>query len=104
MTTQAHTIPSSPRIARKRVAQPKKTKIELAREFEQLPDDSLTTGAHVAAHIDCSEAKLERDRWAGEGIPYIKVGRSVRYKKADVLKYLADKVRTSTTGGMRHGQ
>lgn len=42
----------------------------------------------VALVLGCSEAKLERDRWAGAGLPYSKFGRLVRYQKADVLAYL----------------
>ena len=44
---------------------PKKSRIELAREFVELPLDALVTSAQYAAFLNVSEAKLERDRWAG---------------------------------------
>ncbi|TAL65595.1 MAG: DNA-binding protein, partial [Legionella sp.] len=31
---------------------------------------------------------LERNRWAGQGVPYLKIGRTVRYRKSDILNYL----------------
>ena len=33
----------------------------------------------AARYLDVSEAKLERDRWAGGNIPYVKIGGAVRY-------------------------
>lgn len=43
----------------------------------------------MVAHIrDCSTATMERDRWSGGGIPFIKINRSVRYRKSDVLAWL----------------
>ncbi|PWG18063.1 helix-turn-helix domain-containing protein [Salibaculum griseiflavum] len=35
-----------------------------------------------------SEKWLERDRWAGPTIPYVKMGRHVRYRVADLLAYI----------------
>ena len=38
---------------------------------------------------------LRNDRHLGRGIPYIKIGRSVRYSKADVVAFMeAHKVHT----------
>lgn len=31
---------------------------------------------------------MERDRWAGGGIPFLKIGRAVKYRKSDVLAWL----------------
>lgn len=42
----------------------------------------------TANYLGVSVKKLERDRWAGEGIPYVKVGRAVRYRAADVVAFL----------------
>ena len=39
-----------------------------------------------AAIRNCSRATSERDRGAGTGIPFIKMGRLVRYKKRDVYR------------------
>ena len=74
-----------------------KTRTELAQEFAAAPLDALLAQPPVAAWLDVSEALLERHRWAGTGIPYLKLGRAVRYRKSDVLAWLTDKSRTSTT-------
>jgi len=88
---------SRSRAIRKRAVTPKKTRLELAREFNELPADALANSAQLAAFLNCSEAKLERDRWAGGGIPYIKNGRCVRYVKRVALEYVQGRIRTSTT-------
>ena len=35
-----------------------------------------------------SVATLRNHRWLGKGIPYIKIGRTVRYQESEVLEYL----------------
>lgn len=57
-------------------------------EFDNAPDSTLFNQVVIAHVRDCSIATLERDRWAGGGIPFIKIGRAVKYKKADVVKWL----------------
>jgi hypothetical protein len=57
-------------------------------EFDSAPDSTLFNQVVIAHVRDCSIATLERDRWAGGGIPFIKIGRAVKYKKADVLRWL----------------
>jgi hypothetical protein len=100
MTTQpAQSRNNTTRPTRKRATLPKKDRAELAREFDTLPLAALAIQAQVAAFLNCSEAKLERDRWAGGGIPYLKTGRAVRYRKSEVLAFLEGKTRTSTTVG-----
>lgn len=64
------------------------TRADLIRAFDAAPDSALFDQITVAAVYDCSKAKLERDRWAGTGIPYVKLGWQVRYRKADVLAKL----------------
>lgn len=48
------------------------TRIELLHEYEQAPDWTLFSQETVAAIRDCSLATLERERWAGAGIRFIK--------------------------------
>jgi hypothetical protein len=85
-------------MARRQKAEvPTKTRAELAQEFNALPSGALADTPQTAAFLNCSEALLERRRWDGTGIPFLKLGRSVRYRKSDVLAYLEDKTRTSTT-------
>lgn len=57
----------------------------------------LTTKA-AAKLLSVSEAFLERDRWAGARIPFIKVGtRAVRYRLEDLQRYVNSRSRTSTS-------
>ena len=58
-------------------------------EFYSAPTDALFNQTVVAHVRDCSTATLERDRWTGSGIPFLKINRSVRYRKSDVLAWLA---------------
>jgi hypothetical protein len=52
----------------------------------------------AAALIGMSVAFLERDRWAGARIPYIKVGvRAVRYRLSDLMSYIESNKRMSTS-------
>lgn len=51
----------------------------------------------VAAVRGCSEATLERDRWAGTGIPFVRDGRSIRYIKQDILGFLDKQQRFDST-------
>ena len=43
---------------------------------------------------------LRNERFRGEGIPYIKVGRSVRYSLEDLVRFMESrKIRTDEAGG-----
>lgn len=42
----------------------------------------------AADYLGCSVKKLERDRWVGPEIPYIKIGRAVRYRASDLAAYV----------------
>lgn len=53
----------------------------------------------LAAYLGKSTAWCERARWAGEGPRFIKLGRHVRYRADDVLAWIEDNVRTSTSEG-----
>ena len=44
----------------------------------------------LASVLKSSVAKLRRDRWLGQGIPYVKNGRLVRYLETDVLEFLEE--------------
>ena len=69
-------------------AKNRKTRLELLKEFEAAPPFALFTQATIAALRCCSTGNIERERWQGKGIPFIKIGYSVRYRKADCLKWL----------------
>lgn len=61
-------------------------------------NERLLTTKEAAKYLGLSKAFLERDRWAGAKIPFIKVGsRAVRYRMADLEAFLASRVRYSTS-------
>ncbi|MDD5276225.1 MAG: hypothetical protein PHR16_09100 [Methylovulum sp.] len=88
-----------------RIPTPKKiplTRGEALVEFDTAPDNALFNQAVIAFIRDCSIATLERDRWAGGGIPFLKIGRAVKYRKSDVLAWLGKhepQASTSVAGG-----
>ena len=54
----------------------------------------------TAEILNVSEAFLERDRWAGARIPFIKVGtRAIRYRIQDIEKYIEENLCYSTSEG-----
>jgi excisionase family DNA binding protein len=60
--------------------------------------DNLLTTKEAAKYLGVSKAFLERDRWAGARIPFVKVGsRAVRYRPDDLSAYLNSQVRHSTS-------
>lgn len=67
---------------------PQLSRIDLIQEYESAPDWVLFSQETVAAIRDCSLATLERDRWIGIGVPFIKMGRLVRYRKSDISAWL----------------
>lgn len=67
---------------------PQQSRLSLIQEYEQAPDSALFNQETVAAIRDCSLATIERDRWVGIGIPFIKMGRLVRYRKSDINTWL----------------
>jgi hypothetical protein len=90
---------------RSKSTSPKKSRIQLLQEFEAAPNNALFRQETPCALLDCSSATLERDRWVGGGIPYVKIGHSVRYRKSDIIAFLAStkpKASTSDNVGGRH--
>lgn len=75
----------------------KLSRINLINEYEQAPESALFSQETVAAIRDCSLATLERDRWLGGGIPFMKIGRMVRYRKSDIRAWLEMHATVSST-------
>jgi hypothetical protein len=69
----------------KRITQ---SRTEALAEFHAAHATALFNQITIAFVRDCSLATMERDRWAGGGIPFIKVNRAVKYRKADVVAWL----------------
>lgn len=55
----------------------------------------------VAAYLGKSIAWMERSRWDGTGIRYVKVGKAIRYRAIDVLDFVEQGLRTSTSQEVR---
>lgn len=53
-----------------------------------LAQQFFITEKQVAAMMGISLSKLQKDRFYGRGIPYSKMGRSVRYALPDVQQYM----------------
>jgi len=75
----------------------KSSRLELIHQYEEAPSSALFSQATVAALLDCSLATIERDRWEGTGIPFVKIGRMVRYRKADIDTWLRMHVAIQST-------
>lgn len=59
--------------------------------------DLLTT-KQAADILGVSQSFLERDRWAGAQIPFVRVGkRSVRYRNKDLDNFIESRLYTSTS-------
>lgn len=56
----------------------------------------ILTTTEAAEFLGVSKAFLERDRWAGARIPFIKIGaRAVRYSMNDLESYLQQQTHLS---------
>lgn len=66
----------------------KPSRLSLLNEFESAPQSALFNQQTIAAVLSCSTQLLERNRWAGSSVPYLKIGRKVLYRKSDVLDFL----------------
>lgn len=61
-------------------------------------NEPLLTTKEAAKCLSVSEAFLERDRWAGARIPFIRIGkRAVRYRPEDIDAYISIGIRKSTS-------
>ena len=59
---------------------------------------TLLNTTQAARYLGLSKAFLERDRWAGAKVPFIKIGsRAVRYRLRDLERYIESCIRKSTS-------
>jgi hypothetical protein len=61
------------------------------------PSDFLLNQGEYAKIRHCSERTIERERAAGTGCKFIKIGRAVRYRRRDILEFIERHVRQSTS-------
>lgn len=52
--------------------------------------DKLLTQQQVVEWTGMSSAWFEMSRFKGTGMPYVKIGRSVRYRTSDVQRWIND--------------
>jgi hypothetical protein len=73
----------------------KRSTKELSNEFHLSHQDTLFADKTVIALLGVSKQTLDRNRCAGIGLPYFKFNGRIRYKKKDILKYIADNAITT---------
>jgi hypothetical protein len=59
--------------------------------------DELLTEAEAAQLRRQSMRTLQAERLRGDGCPFVKLGRSVRYRRSDLMRFIEANVKTSTT-------
>jgi predicted DNA-binding transcriptional regulator AlpA len=67
-------------------------------ELEPLLDET-----EISKLLGRSVATLQKDRLRGNGPPFIKVGRLVRYRPSGVRAWLDERIRQSTSEGAHAG-
>jgi len=61
-------------------------------------ENKLLKTKDAAQFLGVSEAFLERDRWAGAQIPFVRVGhRAVRYELSTLEAFVRSRIRKSTS-------
>jgi excisionase family DNA binding protein len=56
---------------------------------------TLLTTSEVTKFLKISTKKLERDRWMEQGLPFVRVGRAVRYRAEDIEAFIASNRRVA---------
>lgn len=60
--------------------------------------EALLKPEEAAERLNISTATLAKKRWSGKDpIPFVKMGRSVRYEPSAIAAYVAGRVRNSTS-------
>jgi predicted DNA-binding transcriptional regulator AlpA len=60
--------------------------------------DRLVDDRELSRRIGRARSTLQKDRVAGRGVPYVRIGALVRYRESDVEAYLASlQTRRSTS-------
>lgn len=58
--------------------------------------DSFLTTQQAAAYLGLARSTLVRWRWSGDGPPFRKFGRAVRYARADLDGWAAERTHANT--------
>lgn len=65
----------------------RKTRLELLAEFDAAPSSALFPQAYIAALRGCSEANIACDRGSGRGVPFLRIGNRILYRKSDYVAW-----------------
>jgi hypothetical protein len=65
-------------------------------DLSHLP--AFMNAEQLAPAIGVTIGSLAQDRYRNRGIPYIRMGRRIRYVRAEVARYLAANHKTTVTG------
>ena len=60
-------------------------------------EEALLTETELSKRIRVAVATLRRWRWSGDGPPFVRVGRCVRYDPAHVRSWLEARTHSSTS-------
>lgn len=75
----------------------KLNEIEFLSNLDKLSDEQLITEKHLAAMLQISLSKIQKDRVKGGGIPIRKIGSTVRYQLGDIRQYIENSKHQSTS-------
>lgn len=71
--------------------------LQMIEAFWQAPPESLHDEKVIGHVLGFTDAWCQRSRWAGQGPPFVKIGRNVRYRKSDVVEWIGSQKRVSAT-------
>lgn len=58
----------------------------------------LLNTEQAAARLGVEKSFLERDRWEGAKVPFVRLGaRTIRYRQQDLEQYIESQIRHSTS-------
>lgn len=57
----------------------------------------LLNEKQAASMLQCSVYTLQKSRQTGDMMPYVKIGRTVRYKEEDVRNYIVNRTFNATS-------
>jgi excisionase family DNA binding protein len=63
------------------------------------PNRSLESETQAALYLGVSPRTLQAWRIRGDGPSFVKLGRSVRYDRAELDRFIAERTRAHTAGG-----
>ncbi len=76
-------------------AEPLESTLESAREPNR--SDRLLTPKEAANFLRVSDSWLAKARMQGNGPPFVKIGRSIRYRESDLLRWMRSRTHLSTS-------